>query len=204
MTWVISLILLAVAAYFLISALSSKNNYDLKNQTSDAEISEGESAQLDNNATSSDAFQNAGGAPAGASSSAGNTTDSSASANTASSGAAAGSAGGGSGASSGAASANNGASNGSSSGASVAGGAAAVGVTAAAAIASAREHNLKGVTGNSIGEIQEMLKILNLRDSDAGRLAINKDQYAALKSGASDMGATELASVADKLRWMLR
>ncbi|MEE9334670.1 MAG: hypothetical protein V3U65_11340 [Granulosicoccaceae bacterium] len=171
MSWVISLILLAVAAYFVISALSSKNKYDVRNQATDGEVDDSESAQLAGDTTSSDAFQHAGGAPAGAGSSSGTS----------------GSAG----------------SGGSSVGGSVAG-AAAVGATTAAAIASARKHNIKGVTGNSAGEIQEMLKILNLRDSDAARLAIEKAQFAELKSGTSKLGANELAAVADKLRWMLR
>ena len=197
MSWVISLILLAVAAYFVISALNSKNQYNIKNQAIDGEIDAAESAQLSSDTTSGDAFQNAGGAPAGAGSGSGT----------------AGSAGSGSGSGTSASSASSASGSDSSAsastdGASVAGvaamGATAAAATAAAAIANAREHNLKGVAGNSVGEIQEMFKILNLRDSDAGRLAIEKDQFAALKSGTSKLGANELTAVADKLRWMLR
>ena len=189
MMWVISLLLLAVAAYFLISALNSKNKFDTDTQASDGEVIDSESAQLASDASSSEALQHAGGAPAGLGSGSGS---SSASSNASLSGRPASSASTGSISSS------------STSTGGVVAGAAAVGVSATAAIDSAREHNLKNVTGNGIGDIQEMLKILNLRDSDSSRLAIEKDQFAGLKSGSSNLDANELTAIADKLRWMLR
>jgi hypothetical protein len=174
MSWVITLILLAVAAYFLLNALRGKNQHDLQNQQASIADADTQDVAQPSDTSSSDAFQHAGGMPSG-------TTD-----NTAS----------------------NAGGTASAAGSRVANGAAAVagtaGVTAAAAIASAREHTLKAVSGSGIGDIQEMLKILNLSDSDSSRLAIDKDQFAALKSGNSSLQDAELSTIADKLRWMLR
>ena len=189
MMWVISLILLAVAAYFIISALNSKNKIETQNQASDGEVIDGESAQL-SDTTSTDAFQNAGGTPAGSGS--GNDSPSASNDGSLSGGAA-----------------NEPTSSKASSTSTVAA-AAAVGAVStaaastAAAIASASAHTLKGVTGNGIGDIQEMIKILNLRDSDSRRLTIEKDQFAGLASGTSKLAENELSAIADKLRWMLR
>lgn len=58
-------------------------------------------------------------------------------------------------------------------------------------------------TEDQVEDIQEMFKILNLRDSDAPRLGIEADTYNRIKSGdTSGVGSTQLDEVADRLRAM--
>ncbi len=190
MSWVITLILLAVAAYFLLNALKGKNQHDMQNQQASlGEVDSSDVVQA-GETTSADAFQHAGGMPSAAADNTANGTGSTGGASTTAANAP-----------------NNSGGAGSAIGTTTKGAAAvagAAGVSAAAAIASAREHTLKAVSGNGIGDIQEMIKILNLRDTDSSRLAIDKEQFTALKSGNSSMQTNELTAIADKLRWMLR
>ena len=59
-------------------------------------------------------------------------------------------------------------------------------------------------SGDDIYDVREMLKILNFRDSDASRLAIDKTQYNEIKAGnVSGLPDGGLAEVAGKLRKML-
>jgi|GEM_PF-3549885 len=100
--------------------------------------------------------------------------------------------------------------------------AAAAGVTAggaAAAVAASggshREQSTAGLsgdqqsqvldTGDSLVDAREMIKILNLAEPDAGRLAISREQFAALRSGnaAAAPSADQLKAVTEKLRSML-
>lgn len=105
------------------------------------------------------------------------------------------------------------ASAGSSAVAAGAGAVAAVGATAAGA-ANASANAAAGTsagrassavnTGDELHDVHEMLKILNLRDSDASRLAIDKAQYNDIKAGnVSGLPDAMIADVAGKLRKML-
>jgi len=60
-------------------------------------------------------------------------------------------------------------------------------------------------SGDSLVDAREMIKILNLAEPDAGRLAISREQFAALRSGdaAAAPSADQLDAVTDKLRSML-
>ena len=59
-------------------------------------------------------------------------------------------------------------------------------------------------SGDDIYDVREMLKILNFRDSDASRLAIDKTQFNDIKAGnVSALPDSGLADVAGKLRKML-
>ncbi len=58
-------------------------------------------------------------------------------------------------------------------------------------------------TGDPALDVREMLKILNLRESDAKRLAISESDYKALKAGNSVLPPEDLTAVAEKLRAMI-
>jgi len=58
-------------------------------------------------------------------------------------------------------------------------------------------------TNDAAHDVREMIKILNLRASDASRLGIEKDQFEQLKSAASGMSDNIINDVAGKLRGML-
>jgi hypothetical protein len=90
--------------------------------------------------------------------------------------------------------------------------AAAAGVTssAAASPATATSTATSSTTtpavssGNHILDIQDMLKILNLRDSDASRLAISREQYNSLKTGdAGDLNSEQVQGVVSRLQQMM-
>lgn len=82
-------------------------------------------------------------------------------------------------------------------------GAAKGAINAATSAVSASSLDLN--TGDVGHDVREMIKILNLADADAGRLAITKDEFSAIRQGnGSDMPAESvLSSVADRLRHML-
>lgn len=59
-------------------------------------------------------------------------------------------------------------------------------------------------SGNHILDIQDMLKILNLRDSDANRLAISREQYNSLKTrNAGDLNSEQVQGVLSRLQQMM-
>lgn len=76
-------------------------------------------------------------------------------------------------------------------------------ISAATSAVSASSLGLN--TGDVGHDVREMIKILNLSDTDAGRLAITKEQFSAIRQdNGSDMPAEgDLSSVADRLRHML-
>lgn len=84
-------------------------------------------------------------------------------------------------------------------------GAAAVAVTAkgTSQTSTAQQDGLN--TGDTSTDVQEMIKILNLAEPDAGRLNISRDQFNALRSGNSSAApaSDQLNDVAAKLRNML-
>ena len=95
----------------------------------------------------------------------------------------------------------------SSGAATAAAGAAAAAVTASRAtdMASGSAQGLGIETGDSLHDAREMIKILNLAEPDAGRLAISREQFSALRSGNAEQAPPSdvVAEVADKLRRML-
>ncbi len=149
--WLITLILLGVAGYFLLQAMTSKNN---QSSNSDAESTPPLESQPggtpESSAAQTDARQSvadSSGAATAASSTAGPT-------------------------------------------------------TGAAGIASVAAHQI--ATGDAALDVREMLKILNLRVSDAPRLAISVDQYNSLKAGNdSDLANDSVEAVAAQLRRMI-
>ncbi len=50
--------------------------------------------------------------------------------------------------------------------------------------AKAAAHGVK--SGNEVQDVHELIKILNLRDSDASRLGIDRDQFNTLANGSAD------------------
>lgn len=60
-------------------------------------------------------------------------------------------------------------------------------------------------TGNTLSDVREMIKILNLDAPDAGRLAIEREQLVALRKGKSEgiPDAQGLEELASRLRNML-
>lgn len=59
-------------------------------------------------------------------------------------------------------------------------------------------------TADAAYDVREMLKILNLRDSDAKRLEISADEYQVLKSGEpGSLPAERVGQVAERLRAMI-
>jgi len=59
--------------------------------------------------------------------------------------------------------------------------------------------------GDLTSDISDMLKELNLRETDSPRLDINKDEYAQLKTGEpGEVKPAKIENVADKLRNMLQ
>ncbi len=151
MIWLIAIILLAVAAYFLMQAFGEKNQ--LKSQTNSSNRQE-KSDQLSNE-------------PNGRS----------------------------------------------DAGAGVAGAIGAIGVKNAIQ-SSAIAHNEPGSTstnisavpdsGDALIDVREMLKILNLRQSDASRLGIDQDQYNSIKGGAAGgLDGNQVQGVAERLQKML-
>ena len=60
-------------------------------------------------------------------------------------------------------------------------------------------------SGDTLTDVREMIKILNLDGPDAARLQIQRDQLVALRKGDADgvPDAATLDSVASKLREML-
>lgn len=60
------------------------------------------------------------------------------------------------------------------------------------------------VASEDANSVREMIKILNLRDSDASRLGIEKDQFQALWQGSSDgVPAGTLSDVRSRLQQMM-
>jgi|GEM_PF-3275223 len=60
-------------------------------------------------------------------------------------------------------------------------------------------------TGDTAADIREMIKILNLRDSEADRLHLSTERFEALRHGNRDgIDDETLTAVADRLRRMLR
>lgn len=88
---------------------------------------------------------------------------------------------------------------------SAAGAAAAVTASRATDMASGSAQGLGIETGDSLHDAREMIKILNLAEPDAGRLAISREQFSALRSGNAEQAPPSdvVAEVADKLRRML-
>lgn len=95
----------------------------------------------------------------------------------------------------------------SSGAATAAAGVASAAVTASRAtdMASGSAQGLGIETGDSLHDAREMIKILNLAEPDAGRLAISREQFSALRSGNAEQAPPSdvVAEVADKLRRML-
>lgn len=60
-------------------------------------------------------------------------------------------------------------------------------------------------SGNKLQDAQEMIKILNLAETDASRLSISKEQFGAIRQGAEDAlpGPDQIDEVVAKLRNML-
>ena len=60
-------------------------------------------------------------------------------------------------------------------------------------------------TGNTLDDVREMIKILNLAEPDAGRLAISPEQLRALREADKSAMPNEqaLPEIADRLRKML-
>lgn len=60
-------------------------------------------------------------------------------------------------------------------------------------------------SGDPLRDIQEMIKVLNLAEPDAGRLAISREEFQAIRQGneANLPSSDSLAAVADKLQRML-
>ena len=225
--WLIALVLLAIAAYFIVRLLLTKNEQSEIN--SEAAMDDGTSrgathsgdASLPGAGNSDEAIQNAnaggepqgnpGGTPAVAATvaaTAGDTTADAATAGIATGAVAAGVAIGA------AATAGDTAADAAVADAAAAGvttaDAASSGVTtdaaASPATASATESSAAApaLSGNHMLDIQDMLKILNLRDSDASRLAISREQYNSLKTGdAGDFNSEQVQAVISRLQRMM-
>ncbi len=77
----------------------------------------------------------------------------------------------------------------------------------ATAAASASLHAAtQGLSTDDLAlDVQEMIKILNLAEPDAGRLAISREEFSAIRHGdeAAMPSPETLAQVADRLRQML-
>jgi len=60
-------------------------------------------------------------------------------------------------------------------------------------------------SGDPMSDIREMIKILNLAEPDAGRLAVSREEFNALRHGddGTTPSAESLKAVADRLREML-
>lgn len=60
-------------------------------------------------------------------------------------------------------------------------------------------------TGDNMRDIQEMMKILNLAESDAGRLDLSREQFNALRKGDAQNSPSEdtLPELANRLRNMI-
>ena len=201
--WVIALVLLAIAAYFIVRLLLTKNEQsDISSESStgggtSGGATPGGDASLPGTGNIDEATQNAnvtrepdgnsGGRPVVEATVAATTGDTSADAATA--GIAAGAA---------------------AAGVAI-GAVATAGVTTVAAAspatASAVESSAAAPavsSGNHILDIQDMLKILNLRDSDASRLAINREQYNSLTAGdAGDLNNEQVQAVVSRLQRMM-
>lgn len=95
--------------------------------------------------------------------------------------------------------------------AATAAGAAVAGAVASAVTGSSTEgstnHSASGGinTGNTLGDVREMIKILNLDAPDASRLAIDREQLVALRKGDANgiPDASSLEEIAVRLRNML-
>lgn len=75
-----------------------------------------------------------------------------------------------------------------------------IGSTGIGAVVASRELQ----SGNTLYDVREMIKILNLRDNDAARLNISKEDFARVWSGdAGTIASDVLDSIAAKLRHML-
>lgn len=59
-------------------------------------------------------------------------------------------------------------------------------------------------SGNAAEDVRDMLKVLNLRESDAKRLALSAADYRGLKDGNSALPEDAIVAVADTLRRMIR
>ena len=85
---------------------------------------------------------------------------------------------------------------------SVHGAGAAQATLASAEVALAGDYTVS--SGDSALDVREMLKILNLRESDAKRIDLSADDYRGLKAGTSALPQETVSAVADKLRAMIR
>ncbi|MFK8082318.1 MAG: hypothetical protein AB8B97_18685 [Granulosicoccus sp.] len=76
---------------------------------------------------------------------------------------------------------------------------------AGSASAALQQHATTLNTGDTLSDVREMIKILNLDGPDAGRLDISREALTALRKGQSTgiPDASALESVADRLRQML-
>lgn len=216
--WLIALVLLAIAAYFIVRLLLTKN--DISDSSSEASTGDGTSggatpgdeASLPGAGNIDEATQNAnvngepdgnpGGTPAVGAAEATTAGDTSADAATA--GIATGAAAAGVAMGAVAAAADTAAD-------AAVTDAATGGVTALAAASPATTSATQSSavapavnSGNHILNIQDMLKILNLRDSDANRLAISREQYNSLKTGdAGDLNSEQVQGVVNRLQQMM-
>ena len=68
----------------------------------------------------------------------------------------------------------------------------------------ALDGNYRVETGDAAHDVREMLKILNLRESDASRLGVSAEEYRGLREGRADaLGADRLRALADRLAGMM-
>ena len=68
----------------------------------------------------------------------------------------------------------------------------------------ALDGNYRVETGDAAHDVREMLKILNLRESDASRLGVSAEEYRSLREGRSDaLPDDRLRALADRLAGMM-
>jgi len=189
--WFIVLIILAIVAFFIIKAFTGRSGSQSSGGSApNSELSNGSANTQIGNA--SDARQSHTGS--------GSATGAAAGTAVAAAGAAAAAAGS---ASSGASSSGADASgSGSDSSASTSGSSGGTGLAGAATGAVVSMQALQ--SGDAISDVREMIKVLNLRGSDASRLSIAKEQFEGIWAGDKNaLSSDELSQVADKLRRML-
>lgn len=77
--------------------------------------------------------------------------------------------------------------------------------TAAGAAGAALSASALLNSGDTMNDIREMIKILNLAEPDAGRLAISREEFNAIRLGgdAAEPSGESLTAVAQRLRKMI-
>jgi len=209
--WFIVLIILAIVAFFIIKAFMGRSDSQGSGASAaNSELGNGSSNTQIGNASDARQSQEASGGAAGAAAGAAGTAVAAAGAAAAAAGSASSGASSSGADASGSGAAGSDATNGaqaagviaSDSSASTSGSSGGTGLAGAATGAVVSMQALQ--SGDAISDVREMIKVLNLRGSDASRLSIAKEQFEGIWAGDQNaLSSDELSQVADKLRRML-